>query len=674
MKRIMISAFAVLLLCSMFAFTASMADGNEGVTFENTACYVRDDLPAYPMTVETTIYFNKRSTADRAGVFFGNLRGDPEWAEPTSNIMFGITSDGNPKVHYKDGTGCDIYTYTFKEASVVKSEWVHLAITFDNEKKEIRCYINGELCGTDELKEDFSVELEDFLVGGDMRILNPNYFKGRMKSLAVYSDTRTEKEIKADMEKQSKDDLILYYDFSDVSGELPVVVEDKSGMKNDAHFGRIWIDEKEPITDYAYSFAVIGDTQNMAKNYTNHFGDIYNWVYDNIESKNIEMVIGLGDITNDNYDYEWAAATEGFGIIDGYVPHIPIRGNHDNPYWYQKTVSKLEYANMVDGNYGSDLRNTYVEMDIGGIPYLFLQLDFYLDDAILEWACSVVEQHPHHNVIISRHGYLTHNGAPILNGTDGAAGIEGEEMWDRLVSQYENIVLVLSGHISCDNALATQRKGVHGNTVTEMLLDFQSVDNAVANYGYSENGAGVVCMFYFSEDGRTMIVEGYSTVTGQYFFDANCYTIELDLVSDAKYVKGEKAPIPPRGEKKTEIKMTVGSMTATVNGEVKTLDAAPIIVNSRTMLPVRFVAENLGATVAWDAATQTVTIKENGVLIEIAIGKAFAKVDGENVVLDSPAYIDASNNRTYLPVRLVAESLGATVSWDDATKTATLTK
>ena len=124
----------------------------------------------------------------------------------------------------------------------------------------------------------------------------------------------------------------------------------------------------------------------------------------------------------------------------------------------------------------------------------------------------------------------------------------------------------------------------------------------------------------------------------------------------------------------TEINMTVNSMTAYVNGEAKTLDAAPVIKNSRTMLPVRFVAENLGATVGWDDATKTVSITGADTTIEIVIGASSAKVNGNEIALDSPAYIDPANNRTYLPVRAVAENLGATVSWDDATKTATLIK
>ncbi len=122
----------------------------------------------------------------------------------------------------------------------------------------------------------------------------------------------------------------------------------------------------------------------------------------------------------------------------------------------------------------------------------------------------------------------------------------------------------------------------------------------------------------------------------------------------------------------TEIKLTIDSLTGYVNGESKALDAAPIIRNSRTMLPVRFVAENLGATVGWDDATKTVTIKRDATVIEIVIGSNVARVDGKDIALDSPAFIE--NSRTYLPVRVVAENLGAEVSWDDATKTATLTK
>ncbi len=122
----------------------------------------------------------------------------------------------------------------------------------------------------------------------------------------------------------------------------------------------------------------------------------------------------------------------------------------------------------------------------------------------------------------------------------------------------------------------------------------------------------------------------------------------------------------------TEVKLTIGQKTAYVNGEAKELDVAPIIRNGRTMLPVRFVADSFGALVLWNGATSTATVKTDDVEIKIVINSPVAFVNGEDILLDSPAFIE--NGRTYLPVRFVADNLGATVAWDGATSTATLTK
>ncbi len=125
------------------------------------------------------------------------------------------------------------------------------------------------------------------------------------------------------------------------------------------------------------------------------------------------------------------------------------------------------------------------------------------------------------------------------------------------------------------------------------------------------------------------------------------------------------------GKAKT-VSLTIGASVGYINNADFPLDAAPVIRNSRTMLPVRFVAEALGATVGWDGATSTVTVTTDTAKLEIRIGASTAKVNGAEVTLDSPAFIEKS--RTYLPVRFVAENLGATVAWDGATSTATLTK
>ena len=127
------------------------------------------------------------------------------------------------------------------------------------------------------------------------------------------------------------------------------------------------------------------------------------------------------------------------------------------------------------------------------------------------------------------------------------------------------------------------------------------------------------------------------------------------LASDTEMIQGY--------EKNKVMVMTINSKVMSLYGTNHVNDVAPIIKNSRTMLPIRIVAENLGAYVGWNNDLRKVTIEKTGMIIEIFIDSAYAKVNGRTVILDSPAFIQ--NDRTYLPVRFIAENLGATVLWDD---------
>ena len=110
------------------------------------------------------------------------------------------------------------------------------------------------------------------------------------------------------------------------------------------------------------------------------------------------------------------------------------------------------------------------------------------------------------------------------------------------------------------------------------------------------------------------------------------------------------------------IVLTINSVVADVFGKQVVNDVAPVIRNDRTMLPARFVAEALGASVEWNEAAQKVTITKENTVIEITIGSNIAFVNGMEVILDSPAFIE--NSRTYLPLRFIAENLGAEVEWN----------
>lgn len=140
------------------------------------------------------------------------------------------------------------------------------------------------------------------------------------------------------------------------------------------------------------------------------------------------------------------------------------------------------------------------------------------------------------------------------------------------------------------------------------------------------------------------------------------------------YAKWEKSEdLDEADSLPNQIVFTINSKTAKVFGETKTNDVAPIIRNDRAMLPARFVAENLGAKVEWDGtAPGTVTITKDDIKIVIYIGEESALVNDERVKLDSPAFIE--NDRTYTPVRFVAEKLGADVEWLEETQKVIVTK
>ncbi len=113
------------------------------------------------------------------------------------------------------------------------------------------------------------------------------------------------------------------------------------------------------------------------------------------------------------------------------------------------------------------------------------------------------------------------------------------------------------------------------------------------------------------------------------------------------------------------IKMQIGNKDIDVNGETITNDAAPIIRNDRTLIPIRFITETLGGKVDWNGATKEVTLTIDGKEIKMIIGKMLEKYGVEPVIIDG---------RTFVPVRFVADELFATVAWDDATKTVTIIK
>ncbi len=120
------------------------------------------------------------------------------------------------------------------------------------------------------------------------------------------------------------------------------------------------------------------------------------------------------------------------------------------------------------------------------------------------------------------------------------------------------------------------------------------------------------------------------------------------------------------------VQLTIDSKTLLKNGEASQMDVAPTIVNDRTMVPVRFIAEALGGMVEWHEDIQTAYIVYQDNMVEVPIQSTTIHVNGEAKTIDTPSQIIA--DRTMIPLRAVAEGLGLDISFDSTTRVITITQ
>lgn len=122
------------------------------------------------------------------------------------------------------------------------------------------------------------------------------------------------------------------------------------------------------------------------------------------------------------------------------------------------------------------------------------------------------------------------------------------------------------------------------------------------------------------------------------------------------------------------IKLTIGEVNAIVNGKPYIMDVKPFVNTkvNRTLVPLRFISEALGAEVEWKGETRQVFINDRGTEIIITIDSDKVLVNRAEVLLDCPAEIVMS--RTFVPLRFVSETLGAKVDYDATTRQITITK
>ena len=128
--------------------------------------------------------------------------------------------------------------------------------------------------------------------------------------------------------------------------------------------------------------------------------------------------------------------------------------------------------------------------------------------------------------------------------------------------------------------------------------------------------------------------------------------------------------VPPTPVTKV-IVLSIGSDIVSVDGKATTVDAAPEIVEGRTFVPIRFIAETFGATVTWLPETKGITIVLGTTNIGLQIGNATTLINGKIIVLEAAPYI--KNSRTMVPLRVITEAFGGNVAWDPINHLITIT-
>jgi hypothetical protein len=111
------------------------------------------------------------------------------------------------------------------------------------------------------------------------------------------------------------------------------------------------------------------------------------------------------------------------------------------------------------------------------------------------------------------------------------------------------------------------------------------------------------------------------------------------------------------------IQLTLNDHTTKINGEAQPpLEAAPFLMNGRTMVPIRFISEAMGARIEYESTTRTISINYEDTIIIMRYNNPEATINGKIVIMDAPYTIRLG--RSFVPIRFIAEAFGASVEWN----------
>lgn len=330
-----------------------------------------------------------------------------------------------------------------------------------------------------------------------------------------------------------------------------------------AAFAQVPANDPQPFVPGSWTMVVLPDTQNYVASATNApiFTEMTNWVVANKTTRNIQMVLHEGDITNNNNATQWGRAQASMDVLNGHLPYAMVPGNHDygsNGLANTRTTLLNSYftAGRNPANAGrihlyepGKVDNSYHTFTANGQDFLTLNLEWGPRDAVVQWADAVASAHPDHRLILLTHAYLyyddtrydwarkgaSQNWNPHAYGTASGPGgtNDGEELWQKLVKKHPNFAMTLNGHVLDDQVGYLHSTGDAGNSVHQMLFNAQNDP---------DGGNGWLRLIEFLPDGETVHVKTYSPHLDQWRTTAaHQFNLELSPVPEPS-VLGALAP------------------------------------------------------------------------------------------------------------------------------------
>ncbi|MCA9238056.1 MAG: metallophosphoesterase [Planctomycetales bacterium] len=287
----------------------------------------------------------------------------------------------------------------------------------------------------------------------------------------------------------------------------------------------------------SFTVAVLPDTQNYSEYYPALYAAQTKWIVEHQAARNIACVLHLGDVTNHAAPAEWDNAVAAMRTLDGHVPYFLVPGNHDysrGGSCEDRTTLLSKYfpvASFRDrptfgGTYDKEpqrIENSYHTFTAEGRRFLVVALEFGPRRDVVRWANDVVARHHDHEAILITHAYMYYDDTrydwqsrgndqtwnphsyPVARNTSDDV-TDGEGLWTKLVSQHENFIMTLNGHVLQDGLGRLTSATPGGRDVHQMLVNFQM---------RPQGGDGWLRLLEFRPDGKTVQVYDYSPTRNQ---------------------------------------------------------------------------------------------------------------------------------------------------------------